>query len=322
MLTIEFDHDCFCPVFYRAYIRRNRWPLGVPYEFRSSEKIPDNAPQGYEPPTGYDRAHPSVPAGTWSDDGAQALCLTVSLVECGSFDPVDFGQRLVNWYDDGYLAVDGIVFDVGVTTGRALLAIKSGTSPLEAGPNDVHDNGNGSLMRSLPLAIWHRGSNEQLITDAHDQSSVTHGHTRSKVCCALYCLWARQIILGSLKPWEDAVSLLRKIYDNDSSEFEELEWAIRPDLPPEGNGSGYVVDSLRSARLASLQPTFAGVIKSAVGLGNDTDTTACIAGGIAGLMYGIQGIPPLWRSELRGHEILDPILVKFVKQVTSNRLFK
>lgn len=293
--------------------------LGVPYEFRSSDRIPDGVPQGYEPPIGYDRAHPSVPAGTWSDDGAQALCLAVSLVERGRFDSDDFGRRLVSWYDDGYLAVDGIVFDVGVTTGRAILAIKSGVPPLDAGPNDVHDNGNGALMRSLPLAIWHRGSNEKLVSDAHDQSSVTHGHTRSKVCCALYCLWARQIILGSLSPWEDAVTLLREIYDSNSQELEELEWAIRPDLPPEGNGSGYVVDSLRSARLASLNPTFAGVIRSAIGLGNDTDTTACIAGGIAGLMHGIQGIPAPWTSELRGHEVLDSILAEFVQQVTSDR---
>jgi len=295
--------------------------LGVPYEFRSADRIPLGAPQGYAPPPGYDRAHPTVPPGTWSDDGAQALCLAVSLVECGLFDAVDFGRRIVRWYDDGYLAVDGVVFDVGVTTGRAVLAIKSGVSPLDAGPNDVHDNGNGSLMRSLPLAIWHRGSNEQLVADAHDQSSVTHGHARSKVCCALYCLWARQVILGSLRPWEDAVSLLRDIYDNDSQEFEELEWSIRPDLAPEGNGSGYVVDSLRSARLVSLNPTFAGVIRSAVSLGNDTDTTACIAGGIAGLMHGIHGIPAQWSSELRGHEILDPILVEFVHKVTTDRTF-
>ncbi len=287
--------------------------LGVPYEFRSSDQIPKGVPESYIPPSNFDRAHADIPPGTWSDDGAQALCLAISLVERGRFDSADFGERLARWYEEGYLAVDGLVFDVGVTTGKAIQAIKAGVPAVEAGPNDVHDNGNGSLMRSLPLAIWHKGGDEQLVSDAHDQSSVTHGHARARVCCALYCLWARRIIEGFANPWGDAVSTLRNIYDSNSAEFEELEWSIRPDLAPKGNGSGYVVDSLRSARLACLRPTFSDVIRTAVGLGNDTDTTACIAGGIAGLMYGLQNIPKPWREGLRGRAIYHPILIDFIE---------
>ncbi len=292
--------------------------LGVPYEFHPAAQIPAGAPKGFVPPVGFNRAHASVPPGTWSDDGAQALCLAVSLLECGRFEPADFAERLRRWYDKGYLAVDGIVFDVGITTGRAIVALKAGVAPLDAGPDDVYDNGNGSLMRVLPLAMWHRGTDEELVDDAHRQSAVTHGHARSKVCFALYCLWARRILQESSSPWVDAVQTLRRVYPNASQEFEELEFSIRPDDVPEGNGSGYVVDSLRSARVAVSQSTSEEVMQSAVGMGNDTDTTACIAGGIAGIMGGMQGIPKEWREGLRGRALFDPILEEFLKSVLKS----
>lgn len=292
--------------------------LGVPYEFRSPEQIPLGAPFGFSPPSGFDRAHVDVPPGTWSDDGAQALCLMASLLEIGRFDASDFSHRLVRWYDEGYLAVDGIVFDVGVTTGRAIISLKSGVPPLKAGPEDVLDNGNGSLMRVLPLALWHKGSVEQLIMDAHDQSAVTHGHPRSKVCCALYSVWARMILLDAPEPWSAAVEALRKVYDPDSVFTEELEWSIRPDEIPVGTGSGYVVDSIRSSRIAADKPTFREAMVTAISFGNDTDTTACIAGGIAGIRLGAEAIPLEWRQSLRGKELLEPLLARFLNETSHH----
>jgi ADP-ribosyl-[dinitrogen reductase] hydrolase len=50
------------------------------------------------------------------------------------------------------------------------------------------------------------------------------------------------------------------------------------------------------------------VVKAAVALGNDTDTTACVAGGIAGLRDGIGAIPSRWLKLLRGQEIVKPLL--------------
>lgn len=287
--------------------------LGVPYEFHMPGEIPAAEQIEFKPPASFLRAHQGVPTGTWSDDGAQALCLLASLLHCGRLDADDLMRRLNDWYEEGYMAVDGKVFDVGVQTGRALSAFRSGAPAIEAGPNDVHDNGNGSLMRSLPLALWHQGSDAELASDAQLQSCVTHGHTRAQVCCALYCLWARNTLNEIPDPWKAAVQCLRGIYPDGSAEQAELEFSIRPDDEPVGQGSGYVVDSLRSARFVLAQESFESVVRGAIRLGRDTDTTACIAGGISGLRVGLEGIPQRWRDDLRGQNMFLPLLEQLLE---------
>src|SRR5580704_15862210 len=106
--------------------------LGVPYEFHSPEDLPAAEEIAFDPPGGFPRAHGGTPPGTWSDDGAQALCLLASLLQCERFDADDFARRLLNWYEHGYLAVDGRVYDVGITTGRALASLRAGTPALQA----------------------------------------------------------------------------------------------------------------------------------------------------------------------------------------------
>jgi ADP-ribosylglycohydrolase len=287
--------------------------LGVPYEFHAPEALPPAADIEMTPPAHFSRAHAHVPPATWSDDGAQALILLASLLDRSALDMQDFGARLVAWYQHGYMAVDQQVFDVGVQTGIAIQRMISGTPASQAGRTDEHANGNGSLMRVLPLALWHRGSDSALVEDAHRQSSATHGHVRAQVCCALYCLWARRILQNTGDPWRDAVEGLRLLYGHASPEYAELEWAIRPDDPPEGQGSGYVVDSLRSARWVLQQGGYEQVVKAAIGLGHDTDTTACIAGAIAGIRDGIGAIPQRWRAQLRGTELVEPLVGRLMQ---------
>ena len=286
--------------------------LGVPYEFHKRDQIPPLTEIEFDPPEGFRRSHGDVPAGTWSDDGAHALILLASLLHCGKLDLDDLGRRLVNWYDYGYKAVDAHVFDVGVQTAQAINRFQSGAPAHQAGLRDERANGNGSLMRVLPLALWRKGTIEQLVADAQEQSVVTHGHLRSQVCCALYCLWARYTMEEVGDPWREAVASLRNVYGENAPEREELEWSIRPDDPPEGTGSGYVVDCLRSARWATQAGSYKQVVKAAISLGNDTDTTACVAGGIAGIRDGINAIPERWRTRLRGEELYRDELQQLV----------
>ncbi|HEX8251319.1 MAG TPA: ADP-ribosylglycohydrolase family protein [Pyrinomonadaceae bacterium] len=287
--------------------------LGVPYEFHSRQSIPCFDEIEFEPPAWFRRSHAGVPSGTWSDDGAQALILLNTLLECGKFDAGYFARGLVDWYDAGFMAVDGKVFDVGIQTANSIQALKRGAEPLLAGGTGEYSNGNGSLMRVLPLAVWHSGSDSKLIADAFDQSAVTHGHLRANLCCALYCLWARRILQSDEDPWNSAIKTLEEIFPEGTIENTEFETRICPkDSIYETNGSGYVVDSLRSARWACGNKTFEETVKAAISLGNDTDTTACIAGGIAGLKFGLGAIPERWRTKLRGKEIYQPLLEKLL----------
>lgn len=293
--------------------------LGVPYEFHSPNNIPQQALIDFQPPLGFQRSHPSVPPGTWSDDGAQALCLLASLLDCGRLDPEDLGRRLLEWYDHGYMAVDSRVFDVGNQTHRALGRLRAGVPATTAGPTEEAANGNGSLMRSLPLALWHQGSDAELVADARAQSKVTHGHLRSQLCCALYCLWARNILKSHYNPLSRAVESLRELLADEPPALDELEVHIRPDSEAGGSGSGYVVDCLHSARWAYTQGRFEIVVRAAVGLGNDTDTTACVAGGVAGLNQGLGSIPLEWQRGLRGQELVEPLLQRLIAKVVSSQ---
>ena len=281
--------------------------LGVPFEFCHHASLPDITILDYELPFGYAKSHAHVPVGTWSDDGAQSLCLLLSLVDKNRLDLEDFAASLIRWYDHGFMAVDGFAFDVGNQTCEALNRIKAGVSPYESGLSGSFNNGNGSLMRCLPLSLIHNGSDEELIELAHMQSLVTHAHKRSLVCCALYCLWARYELQQRPESWNDAVEKLRNYYQSDPLFMSEFEQVINYNTD-KCHGGSYVVDTLHSVRIACMEPSFEEIIKRAIHFGNDTDTVASLAGGIGGIRHKMHGIPYRWKSRLRGLKILFPIL--------------
>jgi ADP-ribosylglycohydrolase len=115
------------------------------------------------------RAHQGTPTGAWSNDGAQALCLLDSLLACSRFDAEDLGRRLVRWYDEGYLAVDGHVFDIGIQIGLARL--REGVPALEAGATGERALGSGSLVCVLPLALCQHDEDAELFADARAVAS-------------------------------------------------------------------------------------------------------------------------------------------------------
>lgn len=281
--------------------------LGVPYEFHPASAIPPRELIDMTPPARFRRSHASVKPGTWSDDGALALCLLDSLLERDGLDVANLASKFLKWGSNGYLAVSGHVFDIGTQTSRAFENLKSGMSPETAGPSDVKSNGNGSLMRALPLALWHRGSDEDLVGLAHAQSLPTHGHIHSQVCCALYVLVAKRLLEEKKmnEAWDCAEADLAGLYHGSPfSAALDFVLSLKSDEP---QGSGYVVDSLWSAKSACQESTFAGVVKAAIALGNDTDTTACIAGGLAGIHFGFDAIPLRWMDILRGRDLVKPL---------------
>lgn len=288
--------------------------LGVPYEFHRASDLPPFDAIDMDPPPEFRRTYHGLAPGTWSDDGALALCLLASLLENDRLDPDDFGRRMIAWHETGQYAVDNHVFDVGVQTAASLRAIMSGAPAESAGGTGERSNGNGSLMRVLPLALWHTGTDAELVRDAHRQSRVTHAHPRSQICCAFYCLWARNVLNGVESPWSEAAGSLRLVYEGNEERLGELETHVKPDDDSPGRGSGYVVDTLRSARWAVAQGSYERVVRSAVSLGDDTDTTACVAGGIAGVRDGLQGIPAGWLRVMRGREIAEPLIERLVQR--------
>jgi ADP-ribosylglycohydrolase len=139
------------------------------------------------------------------------------------------------------------------------------------------------------------------------QGLPTHGHLWSQLCCTLYTLIARRLLAGA--ELEDAytagsTALRALLTESEAAELERLLARREP-----GKGSGFVVDSLWSA-LDAVEKTdsFENAIQYAVALGNDTDTTACIAGGLAGALYGEAAIPARWIEQLHGKQIVEKLL--------------
>ena len=120
--------------------------LGVPAEFKSRETLKKNPVTEM---TGYGTHN--QPPGTWSDDSSLAFCLAESL--CEGYNLKDIADRFIKWHDEAYWTPYGEVFDVGIATRKAIQRLKEGIDPGQAGGNTEYDNGNGSLMRIMPLLV-------------------------------------------------------------------------------------------------------------------------------------------------------------------------
>ena len=234
--------------------------LGVPYEFKFRGAFECTDMIGYG-------TH-NQPEGTWSDDTSMALATCASIK--GAYTP--FGE----------------VFDCGNTCAAA---IRSGR-----GCDDEWSNGNGSLMRIIPLAFV------EGITDAEIEavSAITHAHSLSKLACVCYVRIAIDLVNGvSL-----AESIKRHVPGNSKlSGAIGIENVLRSD----GMGSsGYVIDTFVAAMWCLLTTdNYRDCVLKAVNLGSDTDTTAAVAGGLAGIMYGLEGIPDEWLSKMKSMDMID-----------------
>lgn len=288
--------------------------LGVPVEFASREK------RKLDPVIGM-RSHGThgQPAGTWSDDGSLLLCSAESLIEKG-FDLQDMGERFLQWFELGHWAAHGLVFDIGNATRQALLRIRHGIPASEAGGREPYDNGNGSLMRILPVVLANLHQDEStFITRIAQASAITHGHLRSQMACAFHGLVVRELMqeASPLEALHKAQQIFQRLYA-DNEELGTFREVLRADLvsQPELHiqSGGYVMETL-TASLWCLLTTdnFSDCVIKAVNLGDDTDTTGCVAGGLAGVFYGFDAIPAEWRLALPRQQELRDLFSKFEK---------
>ena len=289
--------------------------LGVPVEFKTRAALACNPVVGMRGYGTYNQ-----PAGTWSDDTSMTLCLADSL--CRGLDYNDIMRNFLKWFQRGEFTPFGVAFDIGNTTMQALMRYEQGIAPEECGGNTEHDNGNGSLMRILPL-LFHLQSiygsefyqQDEVFALIHRVSALTHAHKRSQIACVIYIAVAgmplrdmnlrEAVNLGIGKSME----YYRKQEDfvEELTVYSRLEDKDFAKLPTESiRSSGYVVDTLEAA-IWCLQNTgnYKDCVLKAVNLGSDTDTVAAVAGGLAGLKYGYEGIPQDWLGAIVKREYVE-----------------
>lgn len=242
--------------------------LGVPYEFKERGTFNCQTMIGH--------GTWNQKAGTFSDDTSLTLATCASIKKYGVIKYQDIMKRFTRWYIDGEYAIDRVVFDIGNTTMSAIHKF-DGINPF-CGDTDAWSNGNGSLMRVLPLAFVNNITDDEIA----NVSRLTHAHELSIDICIKYVRLAQDIINGNV-----------------------VELSYEEPI----KSTGFVKDTFNSVIYAfSTTSSYKECVLKAVNLGGDTDTITAIAGGLAGIKYGYDSIPSEWIKTLRGKDIIDSCL--------------
>lgn len=266
------------------------------------------------------------PKGTWSDDTSMTLATMDSIIKCFGISTVDMGKRFVKWMEDSEYTATGERFDVGRTTLIALSRFEKDEQPFDSGSAAEDSNGNGSLMRMLPIAYYCYSSGMQT-NDIFDivkkVSYITHAHEISVLGCYIYVLYVIKLLEGKSK--FDAYREIQKVsYSQFSRSSLELYSRILKknirELPIEAiRSTGYVVDTLEAVLWTFLNTeNFNQAVIGAINLGGDTDTIGACTGGLAGILYGLEAINPEWRIDLKRYTYIRSMCEEFDEVLRSS----
>ena len=328
--------------------------LGCPVQFLSREKIRERGlVTGME---GYGTYN--MPEGTWTDDSSMALATLDSIRRNKGIDPEDIMKRFMKWEFEGDYTPFGEAFDEGVTCSDAIYRFRDTGDYRSCGRTGEYANGNGALMRILPVCLYYFQKNmEEILKEnrtenvkelserkADDGNSsdrvyftdydreaiqgiyrvagLTHNHIRSHMACGLYYFMAKEILKGIMKGQGSQLNVcLQKgmdaglaYYRQDAANHKEMDHFNRlvnlDHFSKRGENeirsSGYVIDSLEAAIWCLLTTeSFDQCLLKAANLGDDTDTVAAIAGGLAGLYYGYEQVPADWLDAIKEREYVQ-----------------
>ncbi len=252
-----------------------------------------------------------LPPGSWTDDTSMAMCLAESILDTGGHDPADQLRRYVMWWRGGYWSSTDSCFDIGTTTVAGLQRFES-TGAVTDDVIDHEKAANGSLMRLAPVPVrWHADPAEAVERSA-ESSRTTHAAERPVDACRLL-----GAILAALTRGDDPDEVLSPGFWGFGRLHPQVEavargsWGRRE--PPEIRGSGFSVASLEAALWAVAGAgDFRQAVLRAANLGDDADTTAAIAGQIAGARWGWRAIPAAWRERVVDEDRIRALALRLV----------
>ena len=286
--------------------------LGVPVELKSREELDLNPVKDM---IGYGTHN--QPIGTWSDDSSMTLLTLESLSK--GYNPKDLMNYFGRWAYKSYMTPYGKTFGVGNTTSVACRKYKLSKDIIECGETSERSNGNGALMRILPVSIYFAKNTEKTIIEkSFEISGITHNHIRSKVACGLYSLLVSDLLKGK-NLYEALANANRiigpyipneeKIHFKRISDFEVLQLnrnSVR--------STGYVIDTLEASLWCLFNSSdYKEAVLKAVNLGIDTDTTAAVTGGLAGIIFGLEHVSSKWFKSLAKFDKIDKLINKFIE---------
>ncbi len=239
----------------------------------------------------------NLPFGVWSDDSSMTLCTMKSIVEKQEIDIENIGNIFLKWLYDNYMTPLNKTFDVGRTTFAALNNFKNNPKT-QSGMTDINSNGNGSLMRILPVSFYcyfKKFSNEQTFQTIKNVSSITHAHPISILGCYIYTLIIFDILNGLkkdniIKNLADIKKQIPKEYKKYLCEYSRIiDGSIINEQIQNIKTTGYVRYTLEVAlwgfyNTQSTEDCIFEIVK----LGHDSDTNGAVGGSLSGLYYGLR----------------------------------
>lgn len=265
------------------------------------------------------------PAGSWSDDTSMEIATIDSFIQNKEFNYDDIMHKWEEWINEAKYTANNDTFDVGRTCLRAIRNHSLGTEPLKCGIDGEQSNGNGSLMRILPVALYsyyRKLDVNEIIKLTNELSSLTHKHDISKLGCYIYVRYIMFLLDGKNK--NEAYELIRTLDYSTYDEYaiSKYERILKNDISSYTIdnilSTGYVVDTLECALWILLNAnSYKETIIATTNIGNDTDTIGAIAGSMAGIIYGYDSIPTSWIDKLMRKDYLIGLASDFEKEVMN-----
>ena len=292
--------------------------MGFPTEFSKREELLKNPVIEM-----IDSPDIGQPAGSWSDDTAMEIATIDSFIQKKYFDYKDIMDKWVKWISKSEYTPTGVSFDIGRTCLKAIKKYCNGTAPLQCGSTSINENGNGSLMRILPVALYAYSKNLDDISIrklTNEVSSLTHAHEVSRLGCYIYVQFIICLLKGYTK--EEAYKHIQYLdysaYDMHSLKLYKriLDEQIEVQRLDQIKSTGYIVDTLESAMWIFMNAEhYKEAIIASTNIGGDTDTIGAIVGSMAGIYYGFESIPSNWLEKLQRKDYLIELVDRFEKSI-------
>lgn len=266
----------------------------------------------------------NLPAGTWSDDTSMMIATIDSINAKNGIDLKDIALKFSAFKNHASYTATGEVFDIGNTCRMAIDKFEENREdPTLCGIDDINANGNGSLMRILPIAYYaieKKLKEYEILELVRQISSMTHAHEISVMGCYFYVRYVIFLLNGKDK--YSAYSMAKCV---DYGMFKEgtqevYSRLIKDDISKvkvnDIKSTGYIVDSLEAAIWVTLKSeNYKEAVIGAINLGGDTDTIGALTGALAGIVYGYDFIPEEWKDNIAKKEYLMDIFEEFSENV-------
>lgn len=297
--------------------------MGVPLEFCIREKLMENITTTMKGYGSHD-----VPKGSWSDDTSMTLATIDSIVQKEEVDIFDIANKFIMWMREAKYTPEGRVFDIGRTTLQALATCELNVeNALNSGKTGEMDNGNGSLMRILPIAYYcfsKKYNNELILEIVRKVSAITHAHEISIMGCYIYVCYAIELLKGinKNKAYKNIKKLDYTMFSQDTiNRYDRiLNKNISKLKMNEISSQGYIVSTLEATFWVLLNTdSYNQSIIGAINLGNDTDTVGACTGGLAGILYGADTINQEWKNDLIKYDYIVNLCKEFNKVLNGGR---